>query len=175
MYKYFSAAVLSMTALAADSERSKLDIEQRLSLSRGRNMPKDLFSIDKTKRSGSKSRDDKMQALELDLFERQARGEAVDIGLLDKRIGQINSMGRGPVRQMSDVGPIEKGLDLKMQRIKGRRMPIRSGMRMGSRGIVNPVAGRDMLAGVKGRSASSLKNRMSIIGARNKRPMRMRR
>ena len=84
-------------------------------------------------------------------------------------------MGRMPMRQMNEVGSIEKDLDLKMQRIKGRRMPIRSGMRMGSRGIVNPVAGRDMLAGVKGRSASSLKNRMSVIGARNKRPMRMRR
>ena len=175
MYKYFSAAVLSMTALAADSERSKLDIEQRLSLSRGRNMPKDLFSMNKNKRSVSKSRDDKMQALELDLFQRQAKGESVDLGILDKRIGQINSMGRRSMSPMSDVGSIEKGLDLKMQRIKGRRMPMRSGMRMGSRGIVNPVAGRDMLAGVKGRSASSLKNRMAVIGARNKRPMRMRR
>jgi len=81
MYKYFSAAVLSMTALAADSERQRLDIEHRLSLARGRN---DLYAMDKSKRSsGSKMRNQKIQGLEMDLFQRQAQGLPVDLGLFD--------------------------------------------------------------------------------------------
>ena len=53
-------------------------------------------------------------------------------------------------------------------------MPVRTGMRLGSAGIVSPIAGRNMLGGVKGRSAARLSSRMSAIGLRDKRPLSMR-
>jgi len=79
------------------------------------------------------------------------------------------------VSKIDNVGSLEKSLNLRMQRIRGRRIPTRSGMRLGSAGIVSPIAGRNMLGGVKGRSAARLNSRMSAIGSRSKRPLRMRR
>ena len=72
--------------------------------------------------------------------------------------------------RMGIVGARRAGMPLLQKRVAAkvptmkRRMP----------GMVSPIKGRDMLAGVKGRSASSLKSKMSSIGLRSKRPALMR-